>query len=42
MDDAVVAGWIADAARLYDACRGRIDALRTWTQGVMNGQQENQ
>ncbi len=34
VDDADVAGWIADAAGLYDACRGRIDALRTWSEAL--------
>ncbi|WP_153117390.1 hypothetical protein [Rhodocyclus tenuis] len=28
--DTDVAGWIGDARDAYDACRGRIDALREW------------
>lgn len=28
--DADVAGWILEAARLYDDCRARLDALRQW------------
>jgi cell division protein FtsB len=28
--DADLAGWILDAAGLYEACRARIDALRQW------------
>ncbi|MCI4427746.1 MAG: hypothetical protein JHC40_01120 [Burkholderiales bacterium] len=29
--DADVAGWILDAAALYEQCRARIDALRDWS-----------
>jgi hypothetical protein len=36
-DDTTVAEWISDAAALYDTCRGRIDALRTWSAGVDDG-----
>jgi hypothetical protein len=28
--DADIAGWIIDAASLYEACRARIDAIRQW------------
>jgi hypothetical protein len=28
--DADIAGWIVDAASLYEQCRARIDALRQW------------
>jgi len=28
--DADIAGWILDAAALYEQCRARIDALRKW------------
>jgi prophage endopeptidase len=28
--DTDIAGWILDAAALYEACRARIDALRQW------------
>lgn len=28
--DADIAGWALDAARLYDECRARLDAIRTW------------
>jgi prophage endopeptidase len=28
--DTDIAGWIIDAASLYEACRARIDALRQW------------
>jgi cell division protein FtsB len=34
--DADVAGWILDAAALYEACRARIDAIRQWDE-VTNG-----
>lgn len=34
--DADVAGWILDAAALYEQCRARIDALRQWDE-VTNG-----
>ena len=29
-DDSTVAAWALDAARLYDECRARIDAIRRW------------
>jgi cell division protein FtsB len=32
--DADVAGWILDAAALYEQCRARIDALRDWSMQV--------
>lgn len=35
--DRDVAGWIADAAGQYDACRGRIDALRAWSEAIAHG-----
>lgn len=35
--DAIVAGWIVEAARLYDACRARIDALRHWDEVTHGG-----
>jgi hypothetical protein len=35
--DADVAGWIIDAASLYEACRARIDALRQWDAQVNPG-----
>jgi hypothetical protein len=34
--DADVAGWIVDAAELYEQCRARVDALRQWDE-VTNG-----
>jgi hypothetical protein len=34
--DADVAGWIIDAASLYEQCRARIDAIRQWD-AVTNG-----
>jgi hypothetical protein len=34
--DADVAGWIIDAASLYEQCRARIDAIRRWDE-VTNG-----
>jgi len=36
--DADIAGWILDAAALYEQCRARIDALRQWDE-VTNGAQ---
>ena len=35
--DADVAGWIVDAAALYEECRARIDAIRQWSDEVSNG-----
>lgn len=35
--DADVAGWIIDAAALYEQCRARIDAIRQWSNGVSHG-----
>jgi hypothetical protein len=34
--DADVAGWVIDAADLYEQCRARIDAIRKWDE-VTNG-----
>jgi hypothetical protein len=34
--DADVAGWIVDAAALYEQCRARVDAIRQWDE-VTNG-----
>jgi len=34
--DTDIAGWILDAASLYEACRARIDALRQWDE-ITNG-----
>ncbi|WP_162860577.1 hypothetical protein [Pseudothauera hydrothermalis] len=35
--DADIAGWILDAARLYDDCRARIDAIRHWDEVTRDG-----
>jgi len=35
--DADIAGWIIDAAALYEQCRSRIDALRQWDDEVSRG-----
>jgi len=35
--DADIAGWILDAAALYEQCRARIDALRQWDDEVSRG-----
>ena len=35
--DTDVAGWIDDAQRQYDACRGRLDALIDWHQEAADG-----
>jgi prophage endopeptidase len=35
--DADLAGWVLDAAGLYEACRARIDALRQWDDEVNRG-----
>jgi len=32
--DADLAGWILDAASLYEACRARIDAIRHWDEAA--------
>ncbi len=32
--DADIAGWIADAYRLYEQCRARIDAIGQWDAGL--------
>ena len=32
--DADIAGWIADASKLYDQCRARIDAINQWDAGL--------
>ncbi|MDW8400043.1 MAG: hypothetical protein RMK90_15950 [Acetobacteraceae bacterium] len=32
--DADLAAWVLDAAALYHACRGRIDALRQWDEAT--------
>jgi hypothetical protein len=34
--DADIAGWVLDAATLYEQCRARIDAIRQWDE-VTNG-----
>jgi hypothetical protein len=34
--DTDIAGWILDAASLYESCRARIDAIRQWDE-VTNG-----
>lgn len=35
--DRDIAGWVNDAARKYENCRGRVDALRAWTDGAFDG-----
>jgi hypothetical protein len=35
--DADLAGWILDAAALFEQCRARIDALRQWDDEVSHG-----
>jgi hypothetical protein len=35
--DADIAGWILDAAALYESCRARIDAIRQWDDEVSRG-----
>jgi hypothetical protein len=35
--DTDLAGWILDAAALYEQCRARIDAIRQWDDEVIRG-----
>jgi hypothetical protein len=35
--DADIAGWVLDAAALFEQCRARIDALRQWDDEVSRG-----
>jgi hypothetical protein len=35
--DADLAGWVLDAAALFEQCRARIDALRQWDDEVSHG-----